>query len=265
MSFVTLVWDAAGCHPLWRCQRFSLSPSHLAGMCDRCLDRCNTCVTVVNLCDRRNTCVTTSCLLLLVQIRILEESGQLPLAYVAAASHGFEEEAARLREVRPAAVGWQTQPSAVGHMICLRIDKQTWCGYPPYHKKASPCTQTDLPPVRCGTSLGHTSCSRIDRDGAHAFGSWVVAAGFWLRSPKRQPALQGPTPAHVLSAIWPHTPQDDEAPRGGGRGSPAGEGGLRGGGRGVPAGEGGRGVSAGCRLHPTLVHRAAACVSQTPA
>lgn len=33
-------------------------------------------------------------------MRILEESGQLPLAYIAAASHGFDEEAARLREVR---------------------------------------------------------------------------------------------------------------------------------------------------------------------
>jgi hypothetical protein len=33
------------------------------------------------------------------QVRILEESGQLPLAYIAAASHGFEEEAGRLRDV----------------------------------------------------------------------------------------------------------------------------------------------------------------------
>lgn len=42
------------------------------------------------------------------QIRILEESGQLPLAYVAAATHGFEEDAARLKEVRPSALG--TEP-----------------------------------------------------------------------------------------------------------------------------------------------------------
>jgi hypothetical protein len=42
-------------------------------------------------------------LLLLPQIRILEESGQLPLAYLAAATHGFEEDAQRLREVRTAA------------------------------------------------------------------------------------------------------------------------------------------------------------------
>ena len=38
--------------------------------------------------------------MLVLQIRILEESGQLPLAFIAAASHGFEEEATRLREVR---------------------------------------------------------------------------------------------------------------------------------------------------------------------
>jgi hypothetical protein len=42
-------------------------------------------------------------LLLLLQIRILEESGQLPLAYLAAATHGFEADAQRLREVRTAA------------------------------------------------------------------------------------------------------------------------------------------------------------------
>ncbi|KAF6256969.1 COPI alpha subunit C-terminus-domain-containing protein [Scenedesmus sp. NREL 46B-D3] len=35
------------------------------------------------------------------QIRVLEESGQLPLAYVAAATHGFDEDAQRLREMLP--------------------------------------------------------------------------------------------------------------------------------------------------------------------
>jgi hypothetical protein len=43
---------------------------------------------------------------MLLQMRILEESGQLPLAYIAAASHGFEEEAARLREVRLFKLRW---------------------------------------------------------------------------------------------------------------------------------------------------------------
>ena len=39
-------------------------------------------------------------MVLLLQVRILEESGQLPLAYVAAANHGLEGEAQRLLEVR---------------------------------------------------------------------------------------------------------------------------------------------------------------------
>jgi hypothetical protein len=54
----------------------------------------------------------------LLQIRILEESGQLPLAYVAAASHGFEEEAARLRDVSAA---WHEPlgPSQIAqNMLC---------------------------------------------------------------------------------------------------------------------------------------------------
>jgi coatomer protein complex subunit alpha (xenin) len=47
----------------------------------------------------RSSCLTHPAHLL--QVRILEESGQLPLAYVAAATHGLEEDAERLGAMLP--------------------------------------------------------------------------------------------------------------------------------------------------------------------
>jgi hypothetical protein len=80
---------------------------------------------------------------LLLQIRILEESGQLPLAYVAAASHGFEEEAARLREVRhPGSQGCVTLPMFTQ---LLGISSRVWSDSTPHFR----CCRRIKLPVCC--------------------------------------------------------------------------------------------------------------------